>query len=66
MAMVDYSFPMDEADKVAAKQALSQYGWSLEEGLNIYIKAVMRQKKIPFELSIVKPASDDPRADEGI
>ncbi len=66
MAIVDYTFPMDEADKVTAEQVLGQFGLSLEEGLNIYIKAVARQKKIPFELSIVEATSDDPRADEGI
>ncbi len=66
MAIVDYKFQMDEGEKVAAEQVLSQFGLSLEEGLNIYIKAVVRQKKIPFELSIVEATSDDPRADEGV
>ncbi len=66
MAIYDYTFQLDEVEKVAAEQVLCQFGLSLEEGLNIYIKAVVRQKKIPFDLSIVEPTSDDPGADEGI
>ena len=52
MATVDYTIRLDEADKQAAERVFNQLGLTLAAGLNVYIKAVARQQRIPFELNL--------------
>jgi DNA-damage-inducible protein J len=52
MATVNYTLRLDEADKKAAEQVFNQLGLTLAAGINIYIKAVVRQQRIPFALEI--------------
>ena len=52
MATVNYTIRLDEADKQAAEQVFSQLGLTLAAGFNVYLKAVVRQQKIPFELDL--------------
>ena len=54
MATVNYTIRLDEADKQAAERVFSQLGLTLAAGLNVYLKAVARQQKIPFELDLNK------------
>jgi addiction module RelB/DinJ family antitoxin len=57
MAATNYTIRLDEADKKGAEQVFNQLGLTLAAGINVYIKAVTRLKKIPFALEIVeKPA----------
>ena len=63
MATVNYTLRLDEADKQTAEQIFSQLGLTLAAGLNVYVKAVVRQKKIPFELSTVEQPIDKESAD---
>ena len=61
MATINYTIRLDEADKQAAEKVFSQLGLTLAAGLNVYLKAVARQQKIPFELTLneqVKTAFD--------
>ena len=52
MATVNYTIRLDEADKQAAEKVFNQLGLTMAAGLNVYLKAVARQQKIPFELAL--------------
>jgi len=52
MASVNYTIRLDEADKKSAEKVFDQLGLTLAAGLNVYLKAVARLQKIPFELSL--------------
>ena len=52
MTTVNYTVRLDESDKKAVERVFNQLGLTLAAGLNIYIKAVIRQQKIPFELAV--------------
>ncbi len=52
MAATNYTIRLDEADKKGAEQIFNQLGLTLAAGINVYIKAVNRQQKIPFALEI--------------
>ena len=52
MASVNFTFQMDESDKQSAEQVFKELGMTLSTGINVYIKAVSRQLRIPFELPI--------------
>ena len=57
MATVNYTIRLEEADKQAAEQVFNQLGLTLAAGLNVYLKAVARQQRIPFELSLNQRAT---------
>jgi addiction module RelB/DinJ family antitoxin len=70
MATVNYSLRVDEEDKQRAEQVFRPLGMTLSTGINIYLKAVGRQQKIPFELTlggqvVTSPASGIPHTDKG-
>lgn len=52
MAAVNYTIRLEETDKKGAEQVFNQLGLTLAAGINVYIKAVTRQQKIPFALEI--------------
>ena len=52
MATVNYTMRIDEADKQIAEQVFKALGMTLSTGINIYLKTVRRQKKIPFDLAL--------------
>ncbi len=58
MGTVNYTLRLDEADKQSAEQVFSQLGLTMSAGFNVYVKAVVRQKKIPFELSLASSQND--------
>ena len=51
MTTVNYTLRIDEADKRKAEQVFKALGMSFSTGINIYIKTVGRQQRIPFSLS---------------
>jgi len=62
MATVNYTLRIDENDKQTAEQVFKQLGMTLSTGINVYIKAVSRQLRIPFDLSLneqAKPSTDE-------
>jgi DNA-damage-inducible protein J len=52
MAAVNYTIRLDETDKQAAERVFNELGLTLAAGLNVYVKAVARQRKIPFDLAL--------------
>ena len=52
MAAVNYTLRVDEADKQKAEQVFKALGMTFSTGINIYLKTVVRQQRIPFVLAI--------------
>ena len=52
MAAVNYTIRLDETDKRAAEQVFNELGLTMAAGLNVYVKMVARQRKIPFDLAL--------------
>ena len=52
MATTNYTLRVDDADKQRAEQVFKELGMTFATGINIYIKTVSRQQKIPFELAL--------------
>lgn len=52
MAASNYTFRIEETDRQAVESVFSQLGLTLAAGLNVYIKAVARQQRIPFDLTL--------------
>ena len=50
--MVNYTLRVDEADKQKAEEVFETLGLSFASGINVYLKTVGRQQKIPFTLEI--------------
>ena len=55
MATVNYTLRVDEADKQNAEQVFRNLGMSFATGINIYLKTVGRQQKIPFSMDLNEP-----------
>ena len=55
MATVNYTLRVDEADKQNAEQVFRNLGMSFATGINIYLKTVGRQQKIPFNMDLNEP-----------
>jgi len=58
MPSVNYTVRLDESDKKAAEQVFNELGLTLAAGFNVYIKAVARQRRIPFDMAL-SPAPPD-------
>ena len=56
MATTNYTLRVDDTDKQRAEQVFKELGMTFATGINIYIKTVSRQQKIPFELTLDKQA----------
>ena len=52
MATVNYTLRLDELDKSAAEQVFRTLGMSFATGVNIYIKKVGREQRIPFSMDL--------------
>ena len=52
MATVNYSLRIDEADKQKAERIFNDLGLTLAAGFNIYIKTVIRNQCVPFNLTL--------------
>jgi len=52
MATTNYTLRVDDTDKQRAEQVFKELGMTFATGINIYIKTVSRQQKIPFELTL--------------
>jgi addiction module RelB/DinJ family antitoxin len=49
---VNYSLRIDEKDKQMAEQVFKSLGMTFSTGINVYLKAVGRRQRIPFDLSL--------------
>ena len=52
MSAVNYTLRLDEVDKQKAEQVFKALGMTFSTGINIYIKTVGRQQRIPFSLNV--------------
>ena len=52
MANVNYTLRVDEIDKNNAEQVFKNLGMSFATGINIYLKIVARQQRIPFNMDL--------------
>jgi DNA-damage-inducible protein J len=52
MATINYTLRVDSSDKQNAEQVFKNLGMTFATGINIYLKTVGRQQKIPFSLSL--------------
>ena len=48
--MVNVTFRMDESDKAQFERIISEIGLNLTSAFNIFAKAVIRERAIPFTL----------------
>jgi DNA-damage-inducible protein J len=51
MAITNYTLRIDEADKQKAESVFKTLGMTLSTGINVYLKTVGRQRRIPFALN---------------
>ena len=51
MASVNVTIRMDEEDKVKAEKLFSEYGLTLNDAFNLFIKQVIQEQKMPFQIT---------------
>jgi DNA-damage-inducible protein J len=51
VAITNYTLRIDESDKQKAETVFKTLGMTLSTGINVYLKAVGRQQRIPFALN---------------
>ena len=54
MATINYTLRIDETDKQQAERVFKALGMTFATGINVYLKTVTRQQKIPFMLEITE------------
>lgn len=52
MAQALVNFRIDETTKMQMEQVCSELGLTMSTALNIFVKKVIREKRIPFDVSI--------------
>ena len=52
MAQTLVNFRIDETTKMQMEQVCSELGLTMSTALNIFVKKVVREKRIPFDVSI--------------
>ena len=57
MAQTNVNIRMDEATKIAFDKFCSEIGLSVSSAFNIFAKTVVREQRIPFELTTEVPNS---------
>lgn len=57
--MAQISFRVDDEIKKKAERTFDDIGISMSEAINIYLKTVVRENRIPFELSADPFYSDE-------
>ena len=58
MAQVSMTVRMDAGIKAQFEELRSQFGMSVNTAMNVFANAVVRKRKIPFEI-VVKPSEDN-------
>lgn len=66
MAQTNVNIRMDEATKVAFDRFCEEIGLSVSSAFNIFAKTVVREQRIPFELTTGSPNADTKRAMENV
>jgi DNA-damage-inducible protein J len=58
MAQTNMNIRIDEADKRAFDEVCDKLGMSMSTAFNIFAKTVIRQQRIPFEISLDRPNAE--------
>lgn len=58
MAKKSISISIDENLKKEAEEVFSKYGLSIEEALNVFIKQSIKEKGIPFRITMNKKTKE--------
>lgn len=66
MAQTNVNIRMDEATKIAFDKFCEQIGLSVSSAFNIFAKTVVREQRIPFELSMGIPNDETKKAIENV
>lgn len=66
MAQTNVNIRMDEATKIAFDKFCSEIGLSVSSAFNIFAKTVVREQRIPFELTTETPNDDTKKAIENV
>ena len=66
MAQTNVNIRMDEATKVAFDKFCNEIGLSVSSAFNIFAKTVVREQRIPFELTTEVPNEETRRAIENV
>ena len=64
MAQATFSIRMDDALKRQFEALCGDFGMSMATAINIFAKAVVRERRIPFEISAQEPGITRERAME--
>ena len=66
MAQTNVNIRMDEATKIAFDRFCEEIGLSVSSAFNIFAKTVVREQRIPFELTTETPNEATRRAIENV
>ena len=66
MAQTNVNIRMDEATKIAFDKFCAEIGLSVSSAFNIFAKTVVREQRIPFELSTGIPNDETKQAIENV
>ena len=66
MAQANVNIRMDEATKIAFDRFCEEIGISVSSAFNIFAKTVVREQRIPFELTTETPNAETKRAIENV
>ena len=66
MAQTNVNIRMDEATKIAFDRFCEEIGISVSSAFNIFAKTVVREQRIPFELTTEIPNAETKRAIENV
>ena len=66
MAQTNVNIRMDESTKLAFDKFCSEIGLSVSSAFNIFAKTVVREQRIPFELTTEIPNDDTKNAIENV
>ena len=66
MAQTNVNIRMDESTKLAFDKFCSEIGMSVSSAFNIFAKTVVREQRIPFELTTEIPNDETKRAIENV
>jgi DNA-damage-inducible protein J len=66
MAQTNVTFRMDEDLKRQAEQLFNEFGMNMTTAFTIFAKAVVRQRKIPFEITADIPNAETVQAMEDV
>ena len=66
MAQTNVNIRMDEATKIAFDKFCNEIGLSVSSAFNIFAKTVVREQRIPFELTTEIPNDETKMAIENV